>query len=72
MYADKKIYGYIAAHSVPNFFHILRKFMIKEERRAALKDVCRIVSVEGMDSYKILAALDNEIFEDMLWYGGNW
>lgn len=39
---------------------------------AALKDICQIVRVEGIDSYKILAALDNEIFEDMLWFGGNW
>lgn len=64
MCADKKIYGYMAAHSVPNLFYILRKFMTKEERRAALSDICQIVRIEGIDSYKILSALDNENFND--------
>lgn len=35
MCADKKVYGYMAAHSIPNLFYILRKFMTKEERREA-------------------------------------
>ena len=60
MCADKRIHGYIAAHSVPNLFYILRKFMTREERREALKDICQIVKVEGIDSFKILSALDNE------------
>lgn len=64
MCADKKIYGYIAAHSIPNLFYILRKSMTKEERREALKDICQIVRVEGIDSFKILSALDNEKFKD--------
>ena len=38
MCADKKIYGYLAAHSVPNLFYILRKFLTKEERREVIKD----------------------------------
>ncbi|MDE7211968.1 MAG: PIN domain-containing protein [Lachnospiraceae bacterium] len=62
--ADKKVFGYIAAHSVPNLFYILRKYMSKEERRDALKDICQIVKVEGIDSFKILSALDNENFSD--------
>ncbi len=64
MCADQKVYGYIAAHSIPNLFYILRKSMTKEERREALKDICQIVKVEGIDSFKILSALDNEKFED--------
>ncbi len=64
MCADKKIYGYIAAHSIPNLFYILRKSMTVEERRGALKDICQIVKVEGIDSFKILSALENENFED--------
>lgn len=39
MCADQKVYGYIAAHSIPNLFYILRKSMTKEERREALKDI---------------------------------
>ena len=38
MCADKKIYGYLAAHSVPDLFYILRKFLTKEERREVIKD----------------------------------
>ncbi len=64
MCADKKVYGYIAAHSIPDLFYILRKSMTKKERRAALKDICRIVKVEGIDSFKILSALSNEDFSD--------
>ena len=64
MCADKKIYGYMAAHSIPNLFYILRKSMTKEERREALKDICQIIKVEGIDSFKIISALDNGTFDD--------
>lgn len=62
--AEKKVRGYIAAHSIPNLFYILRKHMSKEERREALKDICMIVRVENIDACKILSALDNEEFSD--------
>ena len=62
--ADKKVYGYMAAHSIPNLFYILRKSMTEEERRQALKDICQIVKVEGIDSFKIISALDNVDFSD--------
>ncbi len=62
--ASKKVSGYIAAHSIPNLFYILRNSMSKEERRVALKDICQIVKVEGIDSFKILSALDNGDFSD--------
>lgn len=62
--ADKKVFGYIAAHSIPNLFYILRNSMSKEERRVALMDICQIVKLEGIDSFKILSALDNESFSD--------
>lgn len=38
--------------------------MTKEERREALKDICQIIKVEGIDSFKIISALDNEDFGD--------
>lgn len=38
--------------------------MTKQERREALKDICQIVTVEGIDFFKILSALDNEDFHD--------
>ncbi len=62
--ADRKVSGYIAAHSIPNLFYILRKSMSQEERREAIKDICHIVKVEGIDSFKIFSALDNEDFSD--------
>ncbi len=64
MCANRQIYGYIAAHSVSDLFYILRKSMKKEERREALKNICQIVKVEGIDSFKITSALDNESFGD--------
>lgn len=62
--ANKKVSGYVAAHSIPNLFYILRNSMSKEERRVALMDICQIVKLEGIDSFKILSALDNENFSD--------
>ena len=46
MCADKKVYGYIAAHSIPDLFYILRKSMTKEERKEALKDICQLIAEE--------------------------
>lgn len=64
MCANKQVYGYIAAHSVSDLFYILRKSMTKGERREALKNICQIVKVEGIDSFKIISALNNEDFGD--------
>lgn len=38
--------------------------MTEEDRREALKDICQIVKVEGIDSFKIISALDNVDFAD--------
>lgn len=62
--ASKKVSGYIAAHSIPNLFYILRNSMSGEERGEALRDICQIVKAEGIDSFKILSALDNGDFSD--------
>ncbi len=43
----------IDTNIIPNLFCILRNSMSKEERRAVLKDICQIVKVEGIDSFKI-------------------
>ena len=42
MCADKKIEGYMAAHSIPNMFYVLRKSMSDENRREALKSFLRL------------------------------
>lgn len=41
--ANKKIEGFIAAHSIPNIFYILRKDMTENERRNILLHLCRMV-----------------------------
>ena len=63
--SDKKIEGYIAAHSITNMYYILRKYMPEDVRRKALLDICRILKVEGIDSVKIISALQKEDFVDM-------
>jgi len=63
--ADKKVFGYMAAHSIPNMFYILRKDMPEDSRREALLNLCEIFTVEGVDSSKIIAALKNVEFQDM-------
>lgn len=62
--AEKKIQGYIAAHSITNMFYILRKDMSEKERREALLELCKILRVEGIDSVKIISGLKNKKFSD--------
>lgn len=63
--ADKKVQGFMAAHSVPNIFYILRKDMSEENRREVLINLCQILMVEGINSTKIIAALQNHAFTDL-------
>ncbi len=61
---DKKITGYMAAHSVPNIFFILRKEYNAEERRTMIKSLFGMLSVSGIDETTLLSALDRENFKD--------
>ncbi len=63
--ADRKIQGFMAAHSIPNVFYILRKDLPEEARREMLLNLCDILAVEGIDSVKIVAALKNKAFADL-------
>ena len=65
MCADKQIEGYLAAHSISNIFYILRKDMTVDERRAVLINLCNILSIEDVDSAKVISALRNKEFEDL-------
>lgn len=62
---EQQIDGCIAAHSIMNVFYILRKELTLEERRSILLDLCKIVSVIGIDQTKLVAALENEDFTDV-------
>ena len=63
--ADNKVDGYIAAHSIPNIFYILRKDLTESERREVLLNLCDILKVEGIDSQKVVSALRRKGFSDL-------
>ena len=62
--ADKKVGGYLAAHTIPNLFYILRKYFSEDDRRTALLQLCEIFVIEGIDSQKIITAIGNKNFTD--------
>lgn len=59
-----EITGYMAAHSIPNMFFILRKDYDTDTRRIMIKALLNIVTVSGLDENKILIALDRKDFKD--------
>lgn len=61
---EEKIYGCIAAHSIPNIVYILRKNFSLEEVKAMLKSLCKIFYVDSLDVEKIQSAIDDKIFTD--------
>lgn len=63
--ADKKVTGYMAAHSIPDIFYILRKDWTENQRRELLLNLCDILFIEKVDSEKIISALQNKKFKDM-------
>ena len=62
--ANRQITGYLAAHSIPNLFYILRKDYTQQERRKLIKNLCSIFRISDLNLDKILAAIDNEDFSD--------
>lgn len=62
--AKKQVIGYLAAHSIPNLFYILRKTYSKEERKNFIKSLCIIFRIADLNKEKIISAVENEGFED--------
>ena len=62
---EQIIQGCISAQSIADMFYILRKDYTLEERRRILLDICQIMSVETIDKYKLIAALQNKNFNDL-------
>ena len=62
--AEGEITGYLAAHSIPNLFYILRKAYSQEERRKFIRNLCSIFNISELDADKILSAVENEGFSD--------
>lgn len=62
--AEREIMGYLAAHSIPNIFYVMRKEYSQEERRKFLKNLCEIFRISDLNEEKIISAIDNEQFLD--------
>lgn len=62
--ANRQIIGYLAAHSIPNLYYILRKKYTQQERRTLIKNLCIIFRVSDLNLEKIVSAIDNEEFAD--------
>ena len=62
---EGQIEGCIAVHSVTNAFYILRKEFTADERKSTLADLCRLLTVVGIDKDKIVSALENGDFSDV-------
>ena len=62
--ADREIMGYLAAHSIPNIFYVLRKEYSQEERRKFIRNLCEIFRISDLNAEKIISAIDNEQFSD--------
>lgn len=62
--AEGKVVGYLAAHSIPNLFYILRKTYTQKERRMFIKNLCEIFRISELNEKKIMLAVENEEFAD--------
>lgn len=62
--AAREVIGYLAAHSIPNLFYILRKNYSQKDRRKFLRNLCDIFHVSDLNTEKIISAIDNEEFAD--------
>lgn len=62
--ADKKLTGFMAAHSVPDMYYILRKFFSDSDRREMILSLIDIVPVAEINHAKIATALANSNFSD--------
>lgn len=62
--SEKKIEGYLAAHTISNLFFILRKHFDIPKRREILISLCRIFNIPSLDKEMIVSALKNDDFSD--------
>ncbi len=62
--ADEQLQGYIAFHSLPNIFYILRKGYSEADRREMLKKLCLVLKVTGAGHEKVCEAIEDNEFSD--------
>ena len=60
---EGKVDGYIAGHSVPVIWYVLRKYPEKD-RRIAVRNLCTVLSVAGVSQEDVITALDKDDFKD--------
>ena len=61
---EKDIPCSIAAHTIPNLFYILRKYLNDAERRDILLRICKMFTVIDINSDKLISALKKSEFRD--------
>lgn len=61
---ENNIQSCIAAHTIPNLFYILRKYLTIEARKDILLRICKMFTVVGIDVNKLKSALQNNDFDD--------
>ncbi len=62
--AKREVHGFMAAHSVPNMFYVLRKDFSDEERREILLALVELIPVVNIDHEMIEVALKRKKFSD--------
>ena len=62
-FASGEIEGYIAIHSIPNLWYILRKAS-EEMRRKWLLDICEFLQVGGISHEDVVKAIGMKDFKD--------
>ncbi len=61
--ANRELTGYIAFHSIPNLWYILRKIP-EDKRREWLSDICRFLWVTGASHEEVVKAIKMKEFQD--------
>lgn len=61
--ASREVIGYIAFHSVPNLWYILRKIP-EDRRREWMLNICQFLQVVGVSHEEVIKAIRMESFKD--------
>ncbi len=61
---NSEIEGFIASHSIPNLFYILRKSMDSTSLRLFLLGLCNLLTVVCIDETMMISGLQNISFSD--------
>lgn len=64
MCAEEKVDGYVAFHSIPNIYYILRKTYDTKARREMLLRICNILTVTSVSHNGVIRAIKNDTFKD--------